>query len=291
MSELSTESPLARFLNSENISEEERRSVAFQVVVALREAIGFGYKAPNPPTYNETMKFLYRLDADLFEKLNSLLKPVSESEDLKYFKNAARLMSVTSKADVKPESLIKAEIERNQQLSHDASLTKENAESIERRIRRLKSLLDELMPVHVTENAVLRKDFSHGRKNLFAEKFLDEYNYADFALPNDRFLRIRILHPDAAEYTTGADLVYEQVDLVYNKVRFVFLQYKMWDYNDKVLYFKGNGFEQLRKLNEMLCCGNLCSSEKSLDLGNEFRFPYCSGFLRPKTDYKKLIVS
>jgi len=287
MSESFAESPLNGFLKSEYISEEEKRSIAFQVLVAVREAIGFGYKAAQPPTYNETMKFLCRLDPSLSENLNNLLNPVSESEDLKYFKDTAKLLSKKEKTEIRPEILIKAEIERNTQLKQDAFSVSNEAKSIDRRIRHLKSLLEELLPAPVTENAVLRKDFTNERKNLFAEKLLEEYNYADFALPNDRFLRIRILHPDVAEHTTGADLVYEQVDLVTQKVRFVFLQYKMWDNNDKVLYFKGNTFEQLIKLNEMLCCGNFCSSRRSTDSDKEFRFPYCTGFLRPTNRLQK----
>jgi hypothetical protein len=75
-------------------------------------------------------------------------------------------------------------------------------------------------------------------------------------------------------------LIYEQHDEETGQIRILFLQYKIWDKG--ILYFSQakNLDKQLEKLERCICHNNFCSAPE-LDGIAEYRFPYCSAFLRP----------
>lgn len=83
-----------------------------------------------------------------------------------------------------------------------------------------------------------------------AEKFFETDNYVDYKIAKDRFLRIRLLHPDKAEHILGADLIYEQYDVDTEKVRIAVLQYKTWE--NGVLYFSQGSIFPYRDSNARL---------------------------------------
>ena len=70
------------------------------------------------------------------------------------------------------------------------------------------------------------------------------------------------------------------------KVRFVHLQYKTWDTN--TLYFtQGNLIEQINKLDTNLCQSGMCVSVNGNKNSRNYRFPFCSAFLRPTSNLIK----
>ena len=98
----------------------------------------------------------------------------------------------------------------------------------------------------------------------------------DIALPNENNLRIRILHPDKIEAITGADLIYEHHHRYTDEVSLVYIQYKIW--HDRKLYMSDQRMkQQIEKLRSITCERGLCECQNQ----NDFRFPYCSSFLRP----------
>lgn len=61
----------------------------------------------------------------------------------------------------------------------------------------------------------------------------------------------------------------------------VFLQYKTWENNVIYKSQTKNLLPQLQKLENILCKNKLCHSSAGTKTSNKYRFPYCSGFLRP----------
>lgn len=66
-----------------------------------------------------------------------------------------------------------------------------------------------------------------------------------------------MLHPDNAENILGADLIYENIDTKSGHVRFLHMQYKIW--NNKSLNFKaGSLAAQIEKLDKNLYKAGYC---------------------------------
>ncbi len=85
---------------------------------------------------------------------------------------------------------------------------------------------------HTEHNLIFRDAYNVDRK---LPELTKGHAHKDFQLPDDKVLRLRVLHPDRPEHITGADIIYERHDLKSNKVSFISVQYKIWE--DK----KGNG--------------------------------------------------
>ena len=101
--------------------------------------------------------------------------------------------------------------------------------------------------------------------------------YRDFELPDGNYLRLRVLHPDRPEHITGADIIYERHNKATEKVSIVVVQYKIWD--EKKLYISDHRMSsQIGKMREFTCKKNICTQKEG---DNTYRFPCCSGFLRP----------
>ncbi|MEM6831549.1 MAG: hypothetical protein AAF551_13645 [Bacteroidota bacterium] len=105
--------------------------------------------------------------------------------------------------------------------------------------------------------------------------------HTDYQVSDNRVVRVRLIHPNEGEQSMGADLIYEQHDPNTGKVRFIVIQYKIW--NGKGLYWSKdeNLASQLKKMSNNLCENKFCLSESGQLATGEFRFPYCTAFLRP----------
>lgn len=137
----------------------------------------------------------------------------------------------------------------------------------------------------MSEHKILNHDFYISeRGGYFAEAIYENDSYKDYKLRDNQFLRLRLLHPDKAEALLGTDLIYEQFDLVNNKVRFVHLQYKTWNAN--AIYFSDTRMVgQIEKMNKHLCTSGFCNGKHGKNYTKKlYRYPYCSGFLRPTSD-------
>lgn len=267
------------FFENEENSEESKRDIAFQTLVSIRDVVSIAQKKQQPPTYEQAFRLLYDLDEELYNEFDKILSEKNDNDIVKLYKEEALLQS-NSGNKIEPAELIEKEIDRLKGLKKQTNSTKEQTKYINRRISQLYGALENLKPRHLTENAILVRDFAQlDRSKLFGEKIFEDYKFVDYALPSDRFLRLRLLHPDKEEHITGADLIYEQYNVVNEQVRFLFLQYKTWQ--DGVIYFSQHQSlkPQLVKLQNILCNKSYCKEE--LLSTPKFRFPCCSGFLRP----------
>lgn len=269
------------FFSSKDNNIGEKRDVAFQTVVGIRDAVSIATRKSQPPTYEQSLRLIHDLDPDLYETFNNILSEKNDSDLVKYFKEEAALQTQISGKTIDASELMSKEIKRLNNLMIRAQAKNQDIKNIKRRIAQLYSGIENLKPRSFTENAILVRDFSQLDRSFLGDKIISEYKYVDYALPRDRFLRLRLLHPDKEEHISGADLLYEQYNLKTNQVRFLFLQYKTWD--DGIIYFSQhqNLIPQLKKMEKMLCNSKCCDSpDQESDL-IDFRMPYCSGFLRP----------
>ncbi|MBK8367666.1 MAG: hypothetical protein IPL10_09665 [Bacteroidetes bacterium] len=265
------------YFSNEEVSEEQRRNIAFQTIVAHRDLLQLANKRSTPPTYENALGLLNEIAPDLYEQFTVLLSRKNDSELVQYFKDLAEIKSKESGKEISAIDLIERQIETLQDL-HDKDTTKG---TVTKRLLEHRVAREKMEPVRLTENRILNRDYSKADRTTYADKLFDDDFYTDYKLKNKNILRIRFLHPDNDEHVTGADLIYEQYDLKNDLVRFVFLQYKVWEKGTIYVSQSTNLEEQMDKMKTVLCDNNLCVCPENETLNKKNRLPYCSGFIRP----------
>ncbi|KOF03645.1 hypothetical protein OB69_04930 [Roseivirga seohaensis subsp. aquiponti] len=265
------------YLDNDNFASEDRRNHAFQAINAVREAVTLAKGTSLPITYERAFDLIEDLDPKLYESITKLLTSKNESETVKYYKEMAEIKSTPEKK-IEPNDLIQKDIDSHEELIGDTSFT--NNRFIAKKIFELRSAREYFKPRQISEHKVLNQDFYLRSISSFDEPIYKNDNYKDYKIGKNKFLRLRLLHPDKDEEVLGVDLVYEQFDLQREQVRFVHLQYKMWNAN--TLYFSQskNLLPQLDKIESNLCKSGYCRGPEH-GKRDKYRFPYCSGFLRP----------
>jgi hypothetical protein len=267
------------FFSDEEHSIQDRRDVAFQTTNAIREAVSIARNSQTP-TYEETFDLIHDLSPEIYDQVVKLLTAKNESEEVKLFKEKADAHS-TEDRKVTAVELINAELSEIEGLLEK----RPSAKHLKKRKFELLGAREYFSERKLSEHKILNHDFYLAEQDGFFKKELyKNESYKDYEISNGNILRIRLLHPDHAETILGADMIYEQFDLKKEKVRFVHLQYKAWEFGE--LYFsQGNILDQLQKMETHLCKSGYCHSVLKTIHSDQFRFPYCSGFLRP-TDSK-----
>jgi hypothetical protein len=266
----------------EQIPSEQKRDLAFNIVVSIRDAISFAQKKSVPPTYEQALRITYDIDENLYNFCSGQLTKKNENDTVKLFKEKAAAESIKQGIQITVSELLSDEIKSYRELLNTPNLDKENTRFLKTHIASLEAALENVKPRRLSEHRILERDFCKiDRTHLGAEKFFETDNYVDYKIANDRFLRIRLLHPDKAEHILGADLIYEQYDVDTEKVRIAVLQYKTWE--NGVLYFSqaSNLEAQMLKLKTHLCDNNFCAQPKHLNGQLDYRFPYCCAYIRP----------
>lgn len=267
----------------ENLSDEDKQTIAFQIVVALRDTLSIAKKSTVKPTYEAAINIINDLNPELYQEVSNALPFKNLSEEARFYQNKAELQSITSDTPITAIQLIDLELTELNQLLIDASdIDADKKKFVKQKILSLTGLKETLRPRRISENRYLQRDFSTVDRRDFGASLVIQNDFvADFRLKSNSFLRIRLLHPDRIEHSTGADLIYEQHDVEQGKIRVMFLQYKIWE--DGVLYYSQahNLEQQLRRMHSLLCEDRYCKQPESLNGEFEYRFPYCSAFLRP----------
>lgn len=265
------------YFSDKSQDEDSRRNDAFKFLIAMREALTIAQRSQQPVPYKKTRDLMYDIDPKLHEEISELITKRNPSDLVKYYTQKAELLSAEKGEIISPESIIESDLKAEEKL-----LTLgDNVGLIKRRIYELQTALEHFQPEDISENFILNHDFSLvSRHDFFGKKIYDTAKVKDYKLTGNRILRMRLLHPDKAERIIGSDLVYEQFDLKNERVRFIHLQYKTW--NTNVLYFsQGNVVEQINKLKDNICESGYCSTTSGSKNSKNYRFPYCSAFLRP----------
>ncbi|CAF2107637.1 unnamed protein product [Rotaria magnacalcarata] len=263
----------------ENISKNES---LFEVISSIRDTVNIASKKVTNVTYENTFRIIYDLDEKLYDACINEFQEKNKNDTAKEFIEKAKLQSLIKKEDIFPINLIQTEIDELTELINIEGINKEDKKHTKARIKNLEIAKESIRPRRLSENAILNSDFAHKDKSgVFGEKLLSHCKYVEYELSESNTLRLRVLHPDKEEHITGADLVYEQYDMENELVRVLFLQYKTWGDNGVIYQSNTNLLEQLEKMNSIICKQNLCAENINATGIDKFRFPCCTGFLRP----------
>lgn len=273
------------YFENENIPEELRLDIAFQIITGLRETINLAEQPAQTVSYELAFSYLKQVSPSTYESITKLYSKKNESDLVLMYKERAEAKSRVLGKEIQPEDLIDDDI--NELVIEANAATIGRRGRIDRRINELNLAKENLKPRDLTEDRILHYDFSLKERHwILAKLEKEDVDYKDFQLPGSRSLRIRLLHPEHSEKVTGADLLYEQFNLETNKVRFVALQYKVWKDGTLYLSSAANLEDQIKKLEEHFCEREFCFSENRSKVSSEYRLPFCSTFLRP-TDKKQ----
>jgi len=271
------------YFSDSSQEESERRNNAFNYTCALREAITIAKRSQQPVPYRRVIELMHDFSPELYKEVTNLLTRTNESEIVRLYKQKAAAETIRTGEEVLPEQLIQREIDDLKNLR----LAGEETNLIHKQVIVLEVALDYFMPDDISENYLLNHDFNLNLQHEFFEKKIyDGAKMKDYKLRDNRILRIRLLHPDLAERIIGSDLVYEQFDIKRERVRFIHLQYKTWD-RKKIYFSQGNLTSQLDKLDQHFCTSGFCKSSKGKWNSGDYRYPFCSAFLRPTNNLTK----
>lgn len=258
------------YFDSDNFSKDQKLETAFNIVAGVRDAFTLAMKQ-QPPPYEHALKYIEDIDPALYTELVKHLPGKNESEMVTRFKALAKAKSEN------PEDLINEEID---EYKAAISSSYEDTAPLKKHLSALRTALEFFKTRELTEHKLLNHDFYiSSRNNMKEVPFIGNVNKKDYELLNGNHFRIYLAHPDKIEHVLGADLIYEQYDLKLGLARFAHLQYKTW--NGKSLYLTERDEKQLQRLHDNLCGSNCCDVPKVYESSNDYRFPYCSAFLRP----------
>jgi len=275
---------------AEGKSTDKRKDISFQIVSAFRELVNIAKKDNISTTYEQAFDLLYDVDPKLYALVIEDLPLQNQNEIAKLAIAKAQVLEVEN-----PEKLalagIQSEIDLNEILLQKKSSDTKANDRIKKRQYALIAAKKSFEERKLTEHRILERDFSKVDRTDFGAQFIEQDVYkVDYKLENHSYLRIRLLHPERMEAVTGADLIYEQQDLDSRKIRVMFLQYKVWDESGKMYFKQGSLETQLRKMSTILCEKGFCDPPEHLTGHKDYRFPYCSCFLR-QTDTRQNTTS
>jgi hypothetical protein len=255
-----------------------RLDAEWAVVSAVRQLIKIASKGDaSKSSYDRALELGGSLYPELLGPETSLLRRERESDTAKEYRQRARLLSIKEHGPVSPLHLIRNDIEEMNTLlaiEKHSEKKKTKVDQLNKKLQRLISAERELDPIAHTENQLVFRDVYN------VDRFLPGLQwgqgYRDFQLPEDKILRIRVLHPDKPEHVTGADVIYERHSPRDERASIVAVQYKIW--KRKRLRLERRTQAQLDRLNTFICENKLCQGIKS---DHAYRFPFCAAFLRP----------
>lgn len=254
-----------------------RLDAEWAFVSAVRELIKIASKGDaKKSSYDRALELGGSLYPELLGPETSLLRHQRESETAKEYRQRAGLLSIKAHGPVSPLGLIRSEIEEmNTLLAIEKSQKKKSKiDQLKKKLQRLIAAERELDPTAHTENQLVFRDAYNVNRFLPGLQF--GQGYKDFQLPDDKILRIRVLHPDKPEHVTGADIIYERHNPKDKRASIVAVQYKIWEGRQLRISKRTQG--QLDRLKTFTCENKLCQTSKS---DGAYRFPFCAAFLRP----------
>lgn len=254
----------------------ERLDAEWVGLNALRELLRIASKGLAIPTYAQALQFGKDLAPDLYGQDISLIANALEPLVLREYRQRADAETQIEGNVVTPLALIDREIDSLEKLL--------NAQGPKDRIRSklnsLYSIRRSLKDETLSENQIIIRDVFKAERPEIPNPPVDTNTYREYRLPYGKGLRIRMLHPEKPEHTTGADLIYEISSDREKKARLALVQYKVWD--GEVLYLSDERMlNQIKRLKDATCDAGRCDAHQPDNLMQQYRLPYCTAFLRP----------
>ena len=228
------------------------------------------------PTYYSSIKLATQIIPDIFNEKSLIVQRHHEPELVRSYRQQAEAQSKIEGRLIDPIELVEKRIDvLNKQIATDISFK----DLLKKELDKNQIVRSMLLPRNVQEDYILEHDVKSMKFGV--EPINIQAKSADYKVSENRYIRVRLIHPNDGEQSMGADLIYEQYDPEKRKVRFVMVQYKIWD--GELLYWSQakNLDPQIAKMNLNLCANGYCKCESGNNHATSFRYPYCSAFLRP----------
>lgn len=250
------------------------------LVTAIRQA--FGVARRGTITYADAVALTRHLAPELLCEDSPLVRAF-QSKSTRLYRERAEARSKIEGRPITPLEVLDRHIKQlEEELGQSDPNRSQEIETELQRLVRARSRLDE---TSWTESQVISRDADIPERELPISN--KGQGYKEYRLAMDRRLRVRVLHPDPAEFRSGTDLMYEtywdrnmgngRTALL---VRMAALQYKMW--NGRALYTSDspNLRQQIEKMHRVFCDAGLCRRSDTPGSDRRYRLPYCSAFLR-----------
>ena len=261
--------------------------------VALREALTIAMQ--KSVTYEMTLQIADKLAPEILGRQLLLFKP-GESKEARFYREKAQRLSEKrtrenraidgrKTVEVTPIQAIDEGIAELQDLLKAGNGTSHHLRGELEKLLGVRKELEKSISVHRGEQEILLKDWKLGLDlpNVFSQENNYDIHYHDFALPDHRIMRIRMIHTLRAETLTGADLIYEYHRPLERKARLAAVQYKVPDKGSENIIIDERMQRQLDKLRDVFCKEKLC--DESVEAGEmkslQYRLPCCCAFFRP----------
>lgn len=262
-------------MTSDDDFDRTRLDAEWLALNAIRETLAIANQGAREASYLGALA-VGREAAPAFFDSSSLLVAAQEPSLVREYRQKARAESKLSARVVQPIDLVNQDIANYERLLVAAAAGEQD--QLRRAIfvrLRAREWFEERV---YSEHRLLERDvYTAERPQLPHRRFGDRF--VEYELPFKRALRLRLLHPDRPEHSTGADLVYEVCDEPNRVMRVAFVQYKIWD--GRVLRFSDarNLGPQLERLDAVCCGAGLCKTNE--EVSTDYRLPFCAAFLRP----------
>ena len=193
-----------------------------------------------------------------------LLIGQGESKSARYYREKAVLLTAKSQREngstaerIGPIEAIDQEIRELEDLLKSANGYNRTQRDKLEELRTLRKEFEDQETARRDEPEALLHDWDRG---LDLPTFVSQktHNYRDFALPDERVMRVRFTHTTKAENIAGVDLIYEYHRPREKVARLAVVQYKLPKDDSKNIIIIEKTQEQLDKMRDIFCQNELC---------------------------------
>lgn len=263
----------------EELESPRRLDAEWLTLNALRETFGIANRGAASATYLDVLEKGHEIAPRLFDPHFSLLLAGQEPPLVREYRQRAEAKSLLDDRPVSPLDLLDGDLAADERLLEAAG--GRGRDQLRRSVSAMRRAREWFEERVYSEHKLIARDVYAAERPDLPCTPRSAGSYREYVLPFERALRIRVLHPDKPEHTTGADLVYEFCDEAMKRARIAFVQYKMWDGQSLRFSDAANLASQLSRMQDICCRGGLCASPEGSGPPASYRLPYCAAFLRP----------
>lgn len=258
-----------------DLEEYKKFQTEWALLNLVRELRGISNKGA-VPTYYSAIKLAMQVMPEIFNENSLIVKRHHEPELVRSYRQQAEGQSQIEGRIVSPVEVLDKRVEVLNILIATEIADKD---LLKKELDKLYSIRSLFLPKSIQEDFILEHDV---KSMKFGVQPIDlKAKSTDYKVSENRIIRVRLIHPNEGEQSMGADLIYEQYDPEKRKVRFIMVQYKIWD--GELLYWSQakNLEPQIKKMKNNLCDNGFCLCENGKNHTSLFRYPFCTAFLRP----------